>query len=83
MTCVGIWYRASLCRAGWTTRRATPLDDAWDGYRSATGFLTVYAVVAGGGMDPSNERGVQLVTEMATRSFTAALDLDAASFIQA
>ncbi len=34
-------------------------------------------------MDPSNERGLQLVTEMATPPFTAALDLDAASFITA
>jgi hypothetical protein len=41
----------------------------------------VYGVVAGGGMDPSNERGLELVTDMASRSFAAALDLDAASFI--
>ena len=45
--------------------------------------MTVYSVVAGGGMDPSNERGKQLVTEMANRSFTAALDLDADSLLPA
>jgi aminoglycoside/choline kinase family phosphotransferase len=77
---VEIWYEA-LSGALGKPPPAYTLDDAWDGYRSATGFLTVYPVVAGGGMDPSNERGLQLVTEMATRAFTAAVDLDAASFI--
>ncbi len=78
---VGIWYD-SLCSAHGGPPADYSLDDAWDGYRSSTGFLTVFAVVGGGGLDPSNERGRQLVTEMATRSFTAAIDLDAASFIQ-
>jgi hypothetical protein len=79
---VGIWYE-SLCVALGGPPVGYTLDDAWDGYRAATGFLTVFAVVGGGGMDPSNDRGRQLTTEMATRSFTAALDLDAASFLQA
>jgi aminoglycoside/choline kinase family phosphotransferase len=79
---LAIWYE-SLCAALGGPPAGYPLADAWDGYRSATGFFTVYPVVAGGGMDPSNERGLQLVTEMATRAFTAALDLDAASFITA
>jgi hypothetical protein len=77
---LGIWYE-SLCSALGRTPEGYSPEDAWDGYRSATGFLTVYPVVAGGGMDQSNERGLQLVTEMATRAFTAALDLDAASFV--
>jgi aminoglycoside/choline kinase family phosphotransferase len=79
---LAIWYE-SLCAALGGPPAGYTLADAWDGYRSATGALTVYPVVAGGGMDPSNERGLQLVTEMATRAFTAALDLDAASFITA
>jgi hypothetical protein len=79
---VEIWYEALSAALGEPPAGYT-LADAWDGYRFATGFLTVYPVVAGGGMDPSNERGLQLVTEMATRAFTAAVDLDAASFINA
>jgi aminoglycoside phosphotransferase (APT) family kinase protein len=77
---VAIWYEALSAALGDQPTGYT-LADAWDGYRSATGFLTVYPVVAGGGMDPSNERGLQLVTEMATRAFTAAVDLDATSLI--
>jgi hypothetical protein len=77
---VDIWYEALSAALGGPPDGYT-LDDAWDGYRSSTGFLTVFAVVAGGALDPSNERGLQLVTEMATRAFTAAVDLDAASFI--
>ncbi len=77
---VGTWYEA-VCSALGGPPAGYTLDDAWKGYRSASGFLTVFAVVAGGGLDPSNERGRQLVTEMATRAFTAALDLDAASAI--
>jgi hypothetical protein len=37
----------------------------------------VYAVSAMGAMDVANERGRELVTAMAVRSFTAAIDLDA------
>ena len=36
-----------------------------------------------GAMDPANERGRELVTAMAVRSFTAALDLDAACRVAA
>ena len=48
--------------------------------RLEAGALRI-AVVGGGSMDPSNERGRQLVADMAHRSFTAALDLDAAGLI--
>lgn len=78
--CVESWYDA-VC----TARRQRPdgytLDQAWTDYRAATGNMTVFGVVSGGSLDASNERGVQLVTEMATRSFSAALDLDAAGLI--
>ena len=42
--------------------------------------MTVCGVVSGGSMDPSDERGLELVTDMGCRSFAAALD-PCASFI--
>jgi len=79
---VQVWYDALSSALG-AAPESYGLDDAWNGYRSATTTMTVYSVVGGGGMDPSNERGRQLVTEMANRSFAAALDLDAAALIPA
>jgi hypothetical protein len=77
---VDIWYDG-VCSALGAAPEEYSAEQAWTDYRSATGNMTVYGVVAGGGMDPSNERGLELVTDMACRSFAAALDLDAASFI--
>ncbi len=77
---VNAWYD-SLCSALGTAPDGFSLDDAWNGYRWTLGNMTVYGVVSGGGMDPANERGKELVTLMASRSFAAALDHDAASFI--
>ena len=58
-----------------------PFDLAWTQYRRAALGTTVYPVTAMGAMDPANERGRELVTAMAVRSFTAALDLDAVSLL--
>jgi aminoglycoside phosphotransferase (APT) family kinase protein len=58
-----------------------PFDRAWEQYRRASLGTTVYAVSAMGAMDLANERGRELVTAMAVRSFTAALDLDAAALL--
>ena len=77
---VDIWYDA-VCTALGAPPDDYTAEQAWTDYRSATGNMTVYGVVSGVGMDPSNERGLELVTDMACRSFAAALDLDAASFI--
>jgi hypothetical protein len=77
---VDIWFD-TVCSALGAPPDGYTAEEAWTDYRSATGNMTVYGVVAGGGMDPSNERGLELVTDMACRSFAAALDLDAASFI--
>lgn len=74
------WYD-SLSSALGAAPEGYPVDQAWTDYRRATGNMTVYGVVAGGALDPSNERGKELVTLMASRSFTAALDLDAATFV--
>lgn len=77
---VSAWYE-SLSGALGGAPQGYSLDDAWEGYRACTGVMTVYAVVAGGQLDTANERGMQLVSDMATRSFSAALDLDAGSLI--
>jgi hypothetical protein len=70
---VGRWYDA-LCAAIGATPAGFGPDDAWREYRRGAIVCTVYAVVAGGSMDPANERGRQLVTTISTRAFTAALD---------
>lgn len=77
---VAAWYDAVSAALG---RRPEDYsgDDAWDGYRACTGVMTVYAVVAGAQLDMANERGMQLVRDMAARSFSAALDLDAGSLL--
>jgi hypothetical protein len=79
-TCVEAWYEA-VCSALGAAPDGYSAENAWNDYRAATANMTVYGVVAGGSLDPSNERGKELVTDMACRSFAAALDLDAASLI--
>ena len=58
-----------------------PFELAWSHYRRALLSATVYPVTSMGAMDPANERGHQLVTEMAVRSFSACLELDAAELL--
>ena len=77
---VGIWFD-TVCSALGSVPAGYSAERAWDDYRSATGNMTVYGVVGGGGLDPSNERGLELVTDIACRSFTAALDLGAGTSI--
>ena len=52
-------------------------EQCWADYRAATLLCAVYPIVAGGSIDLGNERGVELVRRMATRSLTAITDLDA------
>ena len=54
---------------------------AWEQYRRAVLATTVYAVTAAGAMDPANERGRELVTAMAVRSFAAVLELGSDEFL--
>jgi Ecdysteroid kinase-like family len=77
---IEIWYEALSSALG-RAPVGYSIDDAWDGYRLTTGTMTVMAVAGGGQMDPTNDRGRELIHDMATRSFSAALDLDAASLI--
>jgi aminoglycoside phosphotransferase (APT) family kinase protein len=58
-----------------------PRSSAWRDFRRATLGNTVYPVTAMGAMDLANERGLELVRQMASRSFAAALDLDAAELL--
>lgn len=58
-----------------------PFELAWRQYRRSTLFTTVFAVVPTGAMDLANERGRDLHVAMGTRSFSAALDLDAQEFL--
>jgi hypothetical protein len=77
---VSAWYDelcSSLGRAPDGYSRA----DAWDGYRMASASMTAMAVIGGAQADPANERGRELVHDMAVRSFSAALELDAASLL--
>ena len=58
-----------------------PFDVAWAQYRRSTLTNTVYPVTAAGAMDPANERGRELVTAMAVRSFSAVLELGSDEFL--
>ena len=59
------------------------LDQAWRDYRRGTASMTALAVIGGAQLDPANERGRELVHDMAVRSFSAALELDAAALLSA
>jgi hypothetical protein len=77
---VAAWYDALASALG-AAPDGFDAEDAWTEYRRATPGLTVYPVVALASMDPANDRGLQLVTAMAERAFTAVLDLEAAAFL--
>lgn len=79
------WYgelRATVLREQGATLDDYPFDLAWEQYRRSSLGTTVYAVSAMGAMDVANERGRELVTSMAVRSFTAALDLEAGDLLR-
>jgi hypothetical protein len=74
------WYDA-VAAAAEVSLEGYPFDLAWEQYRRAALGTTVYPVTALGAMDLANERGLELGTVMAVRSFTAALDLDSAELL--
>ena len=74
------WYDAVVESAG-RELGEYPFDLAWTHYRRSTLATTVYPVTGMGAMDPANERGRVLVTQMAVRAFSACLDLDAAELL--
>lgn len=73
------WYDALL--DGGVPGDDYPFERAWEHHERNMLGATVYPVTAMGAMDPANERGRELVTQMAVRAFTAALDHDAARFL--
>lgn len=78
------WYdelAATARREHGATLDDYPFEVAWWQYRRASLGTTVYPVTAMGAMDPANDRGRELVAQMAVRSFTAALDLDAGELL--
>ena len=78
------WYDALVEAAGGNPGAELagyPFDVAWAQYRRCTLTNTVYPVTGAGAMDPANERGRELLTAMATRSFSAALHLGADEFL--
>lgn len=77
---VRAWYD-SVTEAHGDELSGYTFDLAWDQYRRSTLVTTVYPVTAVGAMDPANDRGRELLLAMATRSFTAAIDLDAGEFL--
>lgn len=79
---VGRWHEG-LVRSRGGALDDYPFDVAWEQYRRAAAGTTVYPVTAGGSMDPANERGRELVSLMARRSFTACLDLGAEELLPA
>jgi len=59
------------------------VEDVWADYKLSVMHCAVYPTAAGGaGMDLGNERGVALVEAMATRSFTAIVDLNAMEMLE-
>ena len=77
---VSAWYD-ELCLSLGGLPEGYSHADAWDGYRMASASMTVLAVIGGAQVDPANERGRELVHDMAVRSFSAALELDAVSLL--
>ena len=73
------WHDA-LVAAG-VAADSYPFDLAWLHHERGMLGATVYPVTAMGSMDAANDRGRELVTQMAVRAFTAALDHDAARFL--
>lgn len=77
---VGQWYE-ELCSTLGAEPAGFSFDDAWDGYRRGTASMTALPVIGGAQADLANERGVELVHDMAIRSFSAALELDAMALL--
>jgi aminoglycoside phosphotransferase (APT) family kinase protein len=78
------WYDGLVDAAGGergTELAGYPFAVAWSQYRRSTLTTTVYPVTGAGAMDPANERGRELLTAMATRSFSAVLDLGSDEFL--
>ncbi len=77
---VAAWYD-QLCSTLGGEPDGYSFDQAWQDYRRGTASMTAMAVIGGAQLDPANERGRELVHDMAVRSFSAALELDAVTLL--
>jgi len=57
------------------------LEQCWADYRVAVLYLFCYAVVIGGTLDPSNERGSQFMAQLIDRASNAVIDHDLLSLL--
>lgn len=58
-----------------------PWERCWEDYRRVVLYCLVYAVLAGGSIEPANERGVHLVEVLRDRSLSAIRDLNCREFL--
>jgi thiamine kinase-like enzyme len=78
------WYDRLVHAAGEETGNELagyPFDLAWSQYRRSALTTTVYPVTGAGAMEPANERGRELLTAMAVRSFSAVVELGSDEFL--
>ena len=71
-------YHADLVAGGVT---GYSFDECWQDYRIAVMWCMMYPVAAGGGLELTNDRAVQLGRAMARRSFAAIEELGADEFL--
>lgn len=57
------------------------LDQVWEDYKVAVLYLLSYAIVIGGTLDPSNERGANFMSKLIERSSTTVMDHDLLSLL--
>jgi aminoglycoside phosphotransferase (APT) family kinase protein len=78
------WYDAVVERRGGEAGdelEGYPFDLVWEQYRRSALATTVYAVIPGGGMDPANDRGRELIATMGRRVFSAVVQLGAETLL--
>src|SRR3990170_8539719 len=61
--------------------RGYDFDQCWEDYRLSVLFLLNYSVIAGGSLDMTNERGVELFTTILKRTLAAITDLNAGDLL--
>ena len=57
------------------------VEELWDGYRLASLFCVCYPLIAGGTVDPADERAVALCRQMTERCISVVEDLDAVALL--
>ena len=73
------YYHARLIALGITDYT---LDQLWADYRYAVLFLFSYAILITGALDPTNERGAQMMEQLVHRAASAVMDHDLLPLLQ-